>query len=110
MSVDWEHIYLLGWHSNDGKINLTSWKGNYKWIDVVVIGATDTDMKHIMWDNALHKDFKLILIPPLTNKLSFAKINNGLHAFGWYLKEGINRPPMRDLVDEWSWYLKIKGE
>jgi len=110
MKIDWEHIYLLGWHSADGKRNFTSWSGQKPWIDVVVIGATDNDMKHIMWSSPLHENFQLISIPPLTNRLAYAKINGGLHAFGWYLEEGVNRPPMRKLVDEWDWYNKLKGK
>lgn len=109
MKIDWEHIYLLGWHSADGKKNLTAWHGRRPWIDVVVVGATDNDMSHIMWSAPLHFDFPLILIPPLTNRLDCAKINGGLHAFGWYLEEGVNRPAMRQLVDEWDWYRKLKG-
>jgi hypothetical protein len=110
MKIDWEHIYLLGWHSADGKRNFTSWSGQRPWVDVVVIGATDDDMAHIMWAAPLHADFKLIPIPALTNRLAYAKINSGLHAFGWYLEEGVKRPPMRKLVDAWDWYNKLKGK
>lgn len=109
MKIDWEHIYLLGWHSKDGKRNLTSWRGKYRWIDVVVVGATDNDLKHLMWASPLHKDFQLILIPPLTNCQWFANMNNGLHAFGAYVEDGIKRPPMRELTDEWDWFKRIKG-
>ena len=110
MKIDWEHIYLLGWHSSNGERNLTAWSGKRPWIDVVVVGANDNDMKHIMWSSPLHYDFQLILIPPLTNRLAYAKINGGLHAFGWYLEEGVKRPPMRKLVDEWDWFNRLKGK
>lgn len=110
MKIDLSHIYLLGWHSPDWKLNLTSWVGDKKIIDVVVVGATDNDMKHIMWSSALHKDFQLIKIPPLTNCVAFAKMNNGLHGFGWYLQEGVNRPTMRPLTDEWAWLDSLKGK
>lgn len=107
MKIDWEHIFLLGWHSPDGKRNLTSWSGKNPWIDVVVV-ANDNDMQHIMWAQPLHANFPLLSIPPLTNRLSYAKINSGLHAFGWYIENGINRPPMRKLIDKWDWYYKLK--
>lgn len=110
MKIDLDHIYLLGWHSNDGRNNISSWQGHNQWIDVVVVGATDNDMKNILWASALHKKFEVILIPALTNKLSFAKLNSGLHGYGWYLSEGIKRPPMRELVDEWAWFDKLKGK
>lgn len=110
MKIDLEHVYLLGWHSADGKKNLTTWQGNRPWIDVVVVGATDNDMKNIMWSSSLHKDFQLIKIPALTNKAAFAKMNGGLSAFGWYLDEGVKRPPNRPLVNEWEWFDRIKGK
>jgi len=110
MNINWNTVYLLGWHSADGKKNLTAWHGNHPWVDVVVVGANDNDMAHIMWNAPLHKDFQLIKIPPLTNRLTFAKMSNGLHAFGWYMEEGINRPPMKPLKDEWAWFKQIKGE
>lgn len=110
MRFDWEHIYLLGWHSTSGRLNLTSWSGKRPWVDVVVVGATDEDMSHIMWSSPLHYDFELIQIPALTNCQWYAKLKNGLHAFGWYIEEGIKRPPMRPLTDEWDWYHKLKGK
>jgi hypothetical protein len=109
MNLDWQHVYLLGWHSANGMRNLTSWSGDRPWIDVIVVGATDDDMSHIMWSAPLHNDFKIISIPPLTNRLAYAKINNGLHAFGWYIEEGINRPPMRPLIDRWAWFNTLKN-
>jgi hypothetical protein len=110
MKISWDNIYLLGWQSVDGKKNLTAWHGKRPWIDVVVVGVTDNDMKHIMWSSPLHSDFQLINIPALTNPRAFAKMNDGLHAFGWYLEEGVKRPPNRPLVDEWAWLERLKGK
>ncbi len=110
MKIDWEHIYLLGWHSKDGKRNFTTWSGKRPWIDVVVVGADDNDMKNIMWSLPLHKDFQLIVVPNDVNPRQFASDSNGLWAFGWFLSEGVNRPPMRELIDEWDWYHKLRGK
>jgi hypothetical protein len=109
MKIDWEHIYLLGWYSPDGKRNLTPWQGKRPWIDVVVIDATDDDMKHIMWSSPLHRQFDLVSVPKFAYPKDYARAKNGLWAFGWYLEEGVNRPPMRELIDEWAWYYKLKG-
>jgi len=110
MQIDWQHVYLLGWHSCNGKRNLTTWQNNKRpWIDVVV-RASEDDMPHIMWASPLHGNFELKLIPPLTNCQAYAKINSGIHAFGWYIEEGINRPAMRALTDPWDWYYKLKGK
>lgn len=109
MKPNWNNIYLLGWHSSNGQRNLTSWSGKNKWIDVVVVGATDNDMSNLMWNNAIHKEFELIVIPPLTNCLWYAKNNSGLHGFGWYFENGINRPPMKPIYNEWAWLELIKG-
>jgi hypothetical protein len=104
MKVNLNHILLLGWHSANGQRNLTTWTGTGVWVDVVIKNATDKDLSNIMGNNPLHKDFQLLLIPPQTNKQEYAKLHNGISAFGWYVESGINRPPNRPMIDEWQWY------
>lgn len=107
MKIDLDHVFLLGWHSENGMRNLTNWNGRHLWINVVVVGANDVDMSYIMWSSPLHRDFQLLLVPPLTNNLFYARSNGGLHAFGWYFDQGIKRPPRRPIVDPWQWYNDI---
>lgn len=110
MIIDLEHIFLLGWHSSNGINNLTKWSGNKPLIDIVIIGATDFDMEHIMWAAPLHKNFDILLIPYEMNPQQYAKDNGGLRAYGWYIKDGINRGPIKPLVDRWAWFDKLNGE
>jgi hypothetical protein len=96
--LNFDHIYLLGWFSPDGKINLTRWEHSLPLIDIAVQGATDDDMKKLMWNAYVPPNkFELLLWP-----------NNGIHAFGWRVEQKIRRaksPP----EDEWAWYYRIKG-
>lgn len=111
MKIDWNNIYLVGWSSKDGKRNLTQWaQSNGRLINVVVVGATDNDMSHIMWNNPLHKMFDMLLIPAGEHLLEYAASKNGIRAFGFYYPEGINRPPMRTLIDPWEWFNTLKGK
>lgn len=96
-SLDWAHIFLLGWRSPDGKLNLTKWQGKNKWIDVAIIGATNDDVSKLMWNAYLHKEFELRLWP-----------DNGIHAFGWHIIKPIIRQ-LEPVLDYWQWYNDLKG-
>ena len=110
MKIDWNHIYLLGWHSKDGKRNLTQFgMSKNKWVDVVVVGASDQDMKRVMWDNGLHKQMELLAIPAGFNCQWFAEENNGIHAFGWHIESGFERKELLP-INDWSWFKAIMGE
>jgi len=110
MKIDWEHIYLLGWDSPDGKRNLTSWHGKHPWVDVVIVGATDFDMSKLVWNSPLHGSFSMLEVPAGVNAQWYAKEKGGLRAFGWYMEDGVDRPPPREVPDEWDWYNKLKGK
>lgn len=107
MELTWQNTYLLGWWYNG--IHLTSWLGKGKWVDVVVLNATNEDMSHIMWNRPLHNNFQLLQVPEGINPHSYAKQMNGIYAFGWKIETGINRPSPRPLIDEWEWWKLMKG-
>lgn len=110
MKIDWNHTYLLGWNSKDGKRCLTQFGiSKNKWVDVVVVGATDFDMSRVMWDGGLHKELKLLSAPAGFNCKWFAEENDGLHAFGWYIESGFERKAALP-CDEWEWFKVLKGE
>ena len=110
MKIDWNHIYLLGWHSKDGKRNLTQFGiSKNKWVDVVIADVDDSDMGRVMWDNGLHKELQLLTIPTGFNYQWWAEENNGIHAFGWYIEEGFERKAALP-SDDWAWFKAIKGE
>lgn len=36
--LDWDHVYLLGWYDSKGKPYLSTWSGDLKKVEVVVVG------------------------------------------------------------------------
>jgi hypothetical protein len=94
VQLNWDHFYMLGFFSADGRANLSTWEGRLELIDVVVVGASDYDLALSMWNAPLRHRWDLIAIPKGTDPQTFAQEHGGLHAIGWLLP----RPIVRDGV------------
>jgi hypothetical protein len=90
MIIDWDHVYLLGWRTSDGRSHLSTWIGDLPWVNVIVF---DTDCPP-MW-NAPVKNATVELMPSqyktLEEQVKHATERGGLCAFGWYVEKGIDR-------------------
>jgi hypothetical protein len=84
--IDWDHVYLLGWYDWNRKAYLTSWDGNFPMVNVIVTGGTP-----VMWRGYVKNGLKLHEIPEGIDPHKQAMLMNGLFAFGWYIKDGIDR-------------------
>lgn len=102
MILDWNHVYLLGWNDETGKSHLSSWTGDQKVHDFVVIGATDG--RPPLWGQMPNNpETRLEAMPEGLSheqQLAHAKARGGLRAFGWYYEEGFDLK--QDGVNMWG--------
>lgn len=89
LTIDWDHVYLLGWYGHDGKPYLTTWDGNLPYVNVVVTGCDHFNMP--MWKAPVPKGAELHAIPEDKNPQEYAIEINGYHALGWYIADGFQR-------------------
>jgi len=84
--VDWCHVYLLGWYDANNQGYLTSWDGDLPYVHVVVTGYLYFGPP--MWKTPVPDGCILHEIPDNKDPQEYAKEIGGVHAFGWYLKDG----------------------
>lgn len=93
--IDWDHVYLLGWYTSDGKVMLSSWGSNESMttIGVVVTGKLPS-YGVPLWDALVPPGLSIRPIPygmGLIDAISYARTLGGVYAFGWYIQDGVER-------------------
>jgi len=101
MTIDWDHVYLLGWYGYqpgagaEGRRSFsTAYAGESPIIRVVVTGMTPPPM----WNARVPEGAEVRALPPETDlegALRIADEMGGVVAFGWYFEEGLNPPRNR---------------
>ncbi len=94
IKLDWDHVYLLGWHDKDGHSYLTTWSGDRPWVEVVVTGAGPFGPP--IWKSYVPNGVTLHEMSEpsghrFRSKEDRARLLHGIYAFGWYIEEGIER-------------------
>lgn len=93
LPVTWDHVYILGWYSENGRANLTSWDGDAPIIDVMITGLHGRRVP--VWSSEVPRGAELTRVPDGASPQEYARESGGLYAFGWHLAEPIERGTRR---------------
>jgi hypothetical protein len=89
MTVDWNHIQLLGWYDHEGRAYLVPLQTDGPLIGVIVTGIREADMP--LLDMPVPEGARLQSIPEEKNPFEYAKEIDGFYAVGCFVEEGLER-------------------
>ena len=99
-TLDWDHVYLLGWYDENCRSYLTTWDGDLPMVGVIVTGCEPTRMP--LWSAPVPTSAKLHPVPSHLENLREIVLHawamNGYYAFGWKTEEAFERKPRSALA------------
>ncbi len=89
MTLDWDHVELVGWYDHQGRAYVVplEWCGPH--ISVIVTGVREAEMP--LLDIPVPEGARLHTVPEDLNPFEYAKTLGGFYAVGFYVEKGMRR-------------------